>query len=136
MMKRSEKIKIRLMHWINYMIRDAIHTHFVIGKWTILSGWVKHLADKRGKVAKLKYKSFVTSLERADNKTGRVGKKRIVHLPICVTKWVWMASLSRGFFVNCYNRTTIESLLPVRILTMKMISIMTHLSSYLVGQVL
>ena len=44
-------------------VRDAIHTHFVplIGKWTIVGGWVKHRADKRGKVGKLKYKSFVTS---------------------------------------------------------------------------
>ena len=33
-------------------LRDAIHTHFVtlIGKWTIVGGWVKHRADKRGKV--------------------------------------------------------------------------------------
>ena len=31
-------------------IRDAIHTHFVtlIGKWTIVGGWVKQRADKRG----------------------------------------------------------------------------------------
>ena len=57
--------------------------------------WVKHRADKRGKVAKLKYKSFVTSLERADKKTGWVGKKLIAHLPISVTKWVWMASLGK-----------------------------------------
>ena len=48
-------------------------------------GWVKHWADKRGKVAKLKYKSFVTSLERNVKKTGWVGKKLIVHLPISVT---------------------------------------------------
>ena len=49
-------------------LRDAIHTHFVtlIGKWTIVGGWVKRRADKRGKVAKSKYKSFNTSLERAD----------------------------------------------------------------------
>ena len=34
------------------------------------------------------------SLERADKKTGWVGKMLIVHLPISVTKWVvWMASL-------------------------------------------
>ena len=45
-------------------------------------GWVKHRADKRGKVGKSKYKSFVTSLEKADKKTGWVGKKLIVHLPI------------------------------------------------------
>ena len=57
-------------------------------------GWVKHWADKRGKVAKLKYKSFVKSLERADRKTGWVGKKLIGHLPISVTKWVCMASLT------------------------------------------
>ena len=56
--------------------------------------WVKHRADKRGKVAELSYKSFVTFLERADKKTGLVGKKLIVHLPISVTKWVWIASLS------------------------------------------
>ena len=60
------------------MLRDAIHTHFLtlIGKWTILGGWVKHRADKRGKVGKLRYKSFVTSLERADKKTGWVGKNK------------------------------------------------------------
>ena len=54
------------------VIRDAIHTHFVtlIGKWTIIGGWVKHRADKRGKVAESKYKSFVVSLERADKETG------------------------------------------------------------------
>ena len=58
-------------------VRDAIHTHFVmlIGKWTIVGGWIKHRDDKRGTVAKSKYKSFVTSLERADKKTGWVGKK-------------------------------------------------------------
>ena len=50
-----------------------------------------HQVDKGGKVAKLKYKSFVTSLERAYKKIGWVGKKLIVHLS--VTKWVWMASL-------------------------------------------
>ena len=76
------------------VLRDTIHTHFVtlMGKWTIFGGWVKHRADKRGKAAKLKYKSFFTSLERADNKTGWVGKKLIVHLPINMTKWVWMVS--------------------------------------------
>ena len=76
-------------------LRDAIHTHFVtlIGKWTIVGRWVMHWADKRGKEAKLKYKNFVTSLERNVKKTGWVGKKLIVHLPIGVTKWVWMASL-------------------------------------------
>ena len=58
-----------------------------------MGGWVKHRADKRGKVAKLKYKSFVTSLEKADKKTGWVGKKIIVHSPISVTKLVWIASL-------------------------------------------
>ena len=38
-------------------IRNAIHTHFVtlIGKWTILGVWVKYRANKRGKVAKLRY---------------------------------------------------------------------------------
>ena len=67
-------------------VRDAIHTHFVtpIGKWTIVGGWVKHRADKRGKVGKLECKSFVTSLERADKKTRWVDKERIVHLPISV----------------------------------------------------
>ena len=37
-------------------VRDAIHTHFVtlIGNWTIVVGWVKHRADKRGKVGKIK----------------------------------------------------------------------------------
>ena len=78
------------------IVGDAIHTHFValIGKWTIVGGWVKHRADKRGKVAKLKYKRFVTSLERAGKKTGWVGKRLIVHLSISATKWVWMASLT------------------------------------------
>ena len=59
-----------------------------------MDGCVKHRADKRSKVAKLKYESFVTSLERADKKAGWVVKKLIVHLPISVTKWVWMASLT------------------------------------------
>ena len=78
------------------LLRDAIHTHFAtfFGKWTIVGGWVKNWADKRGKVAKSKYISFVTSLERADKKIGWVGKKLFVHLPISVTKWVWMASLT------------------------------------------
>ena len=69
-------------------LRDAIHTHFVtlIGKWKIVGGWVKHRADKWGEVAKLKYKSFVTPLKRVDKKTGLVGKKLTVHLPISVTK--------------------------------------------------
>ena len=72
------------------ILRDAIHTHFVtlIGKWTIVDGWVKHRADKRVKVSKLRYKSFVTSQERTDKRTGLVGRKIIVHLPISVTKWV------------------------------------------------
>ena len=80
---------------IKYEFRDATHTHFVtlIGKWTIVGGWVKHRADKRDKVTKLKYKSFVMSLKRDDEKTGWVGKKLTVHLLISVTKWVWMASL-------------------------------------------
>ena len=76
-------------------VKDAIHTNFatLIGKWTIVDGWVKHQPDKRGKVAKLKYKSFATSLERTDKKTEWVGKKLIVHLSISVTKWVWIATL-------------------------------------------
>ena len=40
-----------------------------------MGGWVKHRADKRGKVAKLRFKSFFMSSERADKKTGWVGKK-------------------------------------------------------------
>ena len=52
---------------------------------------MKHRADKRGKVAK----SFAISLERADRRTGWLGKKLIVHLPISVTKCVWMVSLRR-----------------------------------------
>ena len=66
-------------------LRDAILTHFVtlIGKWTIVGGLVKNWADKRSKVAKLKYKSFFTSLERADKKTVCVDKKLIgTHRPI------------------------------------------------------
>ena len=61
-----------------------------------MGGWVKHRADKRGKVAKLKYKSFVTSLERADKKI----RKLIVHLPVSMTKWVWIASLSGFIFAD------------------------------------
>ena len=65
-------------------VRDAIHTHFVtlIGKWTTVDGWVKHRDDNRGTVAKSKYKSFATSLERAEKKTGWMDKKLIVYLPI------------------------------------------------------
>ena len=37
-----------------------------------VGGWVKLRAVKCDKVAKLKYKSFVTSLERADKKAGWV----------------------------------------------------------------
>ena len=37
--------------------------------------WVKHWADKGGKVGKLKYKTFITSLERADKRTRWVSKK-------------------------------------------------------------
>ena len=55
--------------------------------------WVKNWVDKCGKVAKSKYKRIVTSLERADKKTGWVGKKLIVQLPISVTKLVRMESL-------------------------------------------
>ena len=61
-----------------------------------MGGWIKHRADERGKVGKLEYKCFVTTLERADKKTGWVGKNLNVHLPISVTKWVWMASLRFG----------------------------------------
>ena len=63
-----------------HLFKDAIHTHFVtlMSKWTTVGGWVKHRANKRGKVTKLKYKSFVTSLERTDKKTGWVGKKHKV----------------------------------------------------------
>ena len=77
-----------LMCTIALVLRDTDHTHFVtlIGKWTFVGGWVKHRADKGGKVGKLRYKSFVTSLESADKKTGWVGKKLIVHLLINVTK--------------------------------------------------
>ena len=37
-------------------LKDTIHTHFVtlIGKGTIVGGWIKHRADKRGKVGKIK----------------------------------------------------------------------------------
>ena len=54
----------------------------IYGKWTIVVGWV----DKRDKVSKLKYKRFITSLERADKMTKWVGEKLIVHLPISVKK--------------------------------------------------
>ena len=94
--------KCSLSFTYSKLLKDAIHTHFatLIGKWTIVGGWVKHRADNRGKVATLKYKSFVTSLERPDKKTGWVGKKLIVHLPIRVTKCVWMASLYHHFFTR------------------------------------
>ena len=39
-----------------------------------MGGWVKYRADKRGKVAKLEYKSFVRSLKRADKKTDKRNK--------------------------------------------------------------
>ena len=70
---QSVKTGLGLQHYV----RDAVHTHFftLIVKWTIVSGWVKHRVDNSDKVAKLRYKSFVTSLERADKKTGWVGKK-------------------------------------------------------------
>ena len=62
---RSDKVAlyctvVLLRESFESIFREAIHTHFVtfIGKWTIVGGWVKHRADKRGKVAKLK---FVTS---------------------------------------------------------------------------
>ena len=58
-------------------------------------GWMGQRADKRGKVGKLKYQSFVPSLARADKKTGLVGKKLFVHLTISVTKLVWTSSLTR-----------------------------------------
>ena len=43
------------------MLWDAIHTHFVtlIGKWTIMGGWVKHLADKRDKVGETRLPKFL-----------------------------------------------------------------------------
>ena len=85
--------------FFSLQVRDAIHTHFVtlIGKWTIVGRWVKHRDNKRGTVAKSKYKSCVPSLEKADKKTGWVDKMLIVHLPIRITKWVWMPSLNSFF---------------------------------------
>ena len=59
-----------LLKNIGYMLfstrsssRDAIHTYFItlIGKWTIVGGWVRHRADKRGKATELKYKSLKVS---------------------------------------------------------------------------
>ena len=46
-----------MFHW---SLRDAIYTHFVtlIGKWTIVGGWVKHRVNKRGKVGKIESKKF------------------------------------------------------------------------------
>ena len=86
---------------MTFSLGDAIRTHFftLIGKWTVVVGWVKLRADKLGKVGKSKYKSFVPSLDRADKKTGLMGKTLIVHSPISVTKWVWMASLT--IFAEC-----------------------------------
>ena len=63
----------------------------LIGRWTIVGGWVKRRADKRGKVSKLWYKIIFTSLERVDKKTGWVDKK-------CV----WMASLEIRICVCIY----------------------------------
>ena len=40
-----------------------------------MGGCVKHWADKRGKVARLKYKSFVTSLATADRRMAVKDKK-------------------------------------------------------------
>ena len=45
----------------------------------------------------LLFKSFVSSLAMDDKKTGRVGKKLIVHLTISVAKWVWTSSLKVNF---------------------------------------
>ena len=73
-----------------------------------MGGWVKHWADKRGKVTKSKYKSFVTSLERADKETGWMGKNLIVHLPISVTKWVWMMSLTQILYNKSYIMYLLE----------------------------
>ena len=83
---------ISVAKWLNWNIKDL--SPLWKGKIRRLGGWVKYWDDKRGTVTKSKYKSFVTSLERADKKTGWVGKKLIVHLPISVTKWVWMVSLN------------------------------------------
>ena len=42
---------------------DAIHTHFVmlIGKWTIVGGWVQHLSDKRDKVGETRLTKILGS---------------------------------------------------------------------------
>ena len=64
-------------------------------------------------MAKLRYKSFVTSLERADKKTGWVGKKLIVDLPISVTKWVWMV-LVLNYSQESNNRSIMSLDLLIR----------------------
>ena len=82
-----------MVPWAYQVLREGhIHGEFI---GLFVGGWVKHRADNRGKVIKSKYKSFVTSLERAEKKTGWAGKKLIIHLLISVTNWVWMASRSQ-----------------------------------------
>ena len=86
-------------------VRDAIHTHFVtlISKRTIsfLPTYPVFLPALSRDVTKLLYFDLVTlpllSVQCLTH------PPTIVHLPISVTKWVWMASLtfclSRGFIV-------------------------------------
>ena len=67
-------IKENLM--ILFRFRDAIHTHFatLIGKWTIVGGWVKHRADKRGKVAKGRHPYPLCHAYRQMDDCGWVGQ--------------------------------------------------------------
>ena len=49
----SLKVKLHGSTIVFHCLRDAIHIPFVTfigGKWPIVGGWVKHLADKRDKV--------------------------------------------------------------------------------------
>ena len=77
------------------VLRDAIHTHFftLIGKWTIsfLPIHSVFLSAPSRDVKKLLYFNLVT-LQRLSTQC-LTQPPKIVHLPISVTKWVWMASL-------------------------------------------
>ena len=78
----------------SYGLRDAIHTHFVtlIGKWSIsfLPIHPVFLSAFSKDVTKLLYFDLPT-LPRLSARCF-THPPIIVHLPISVTKWVWMAS--------------------------------------------
>ena len=84
---------------IKYEFRDAIHTHFVtlIGKWTIsfLPTHQVFLSSLLRDVTKILYFSLAI-LSRLSARY-LTHPSTIVHLPISVAKWVWMASLNSYF---------------------------------------